>query len=210
MKTQMGTAQPDSVTDSTTIEVMLTPQQMKILSKASRVDAMQQHKSRILIGAALAAVLIALGSVAHLGAKPKPVPAPVVQAPPPTPPPPPAEPPAAAAEPVLFKNPFDRTEVFEFPAGTSQQEARAAVASLLMDRAHGRGPDVVETENPQGAQLEGTHACNNASICPVRSSGFVVGANRFTTCRSPLIRNLVKFHFTFSMPRNPGACFFNS
>jgi hypothetical protein len=144
MKSPMGTAQTDSVTDSTTIEVMLTPQQMKVLSKASRVDAMQQLKSRILIGAALAAVLVALGSVAHLGAKPKPVPAPVVQAPPPPPPPPPAEPPAPAAEPVLFKNPFDRTEVFEFPAGTTQQEARDAVAQLLMDRAHGRGPDVLK------------------------------------------------------------------
>jgi hypothetical protein len=144
MKTQMGTAQTDSVTDSTTIEVMLTPQQMKVLSRASRVDAMQQHKSRVLIGAALAAVLVALGSVAHLGAKPKPVPAPVIQAPPPAPAPPPAEPPPAAAEPVLFKNPFDHSEVFEFPAGTTQQEARDAVAKLLMDRAHDRGPDVLK------------------------------------------------------------------
>lgn len=144
MKSQMGTAQTDSVTDSTTIEVMLTPQQMKVLSKASRVGAMQQHKARILIGAAIAAVLVVLGSVAHLAAKPQPVPAPVIQAPLPPPPPPPAEPPAAAAEPVLFKNPFDRTEVFEFPAGTTQQEARDAVAKLLMDRAHGRGPDVLK------------------------------------------------------------------
>jgi hypothetical protein len=144
MKTQMGTAQTDSVTDSTTIEVMLTPQQMKLLSRASRVGAMQQHKSRILIGAAVAAVLVVLGSVAHLAAKPTPVPAPVIQAPPPAPPPPAEEPPAAAAEPVLFKNPFDRSEVFEFPAGTTQQEAREAVARLLMDRAHGRGPDVLK------------------------------------------------------------------
>jgi hypothetical protein len=144
MKTQMGTAQPDSVTDSTTIEVMLTPQQMKALSRASGVGAMQQHKSRILIGAAIAVVLVVLGSVAHLAAKPKPIPAPVIQAPPPAPPPPPEELPAAAAEPVLFKNPFDRTEVFEFPAGTTQQEARDAVATLLMDRAHGRGPDVLK------------------------------------------------------------------
>jgi hypothetical protein len=144
MKTQMGTAQTDSVADSTTIEVMLTPEQMKVLSKASRVGAMQQHKSRILIGAAIAAVLVVLGGVALLAAKPKPVPAPVIQAPPPAPAPPRAEPPAAAAEPVLFKNPFDRNEVFELPAGTTQQEARDAVARLLMDRAHGRGPDVLK------------------------------------------------------------------
>jgi hypothetical protein len=144
MKSQMGTAQTDSVTDSTTIEVMLTPQQMKVLSKASRIGAMQQHKARILVGAAIAAVLVVLGSVAHLAARPQPVPAPVVQAPPPPPPPPADEPPAPAAEPVLFKNPFDRTEVFEFPAGTTQQEARDAVAKVLMDRAHGRGPDVLK------------------------------------------------------------------
>jgi hypothetical protein len=144
MKTPIGSAQTDSVADSTTIEVMLTPQQLKVLSKASTVGAMQQHKSRILIGAAIAAVLVVLGSVALLAAKPQPLPAPVIQAPRPAPPPPRAEPPAAAAEPVLFKNPFDRTEVFEFPAGTTQQEARDAVATLLMDRAHGRGPNVLK------------------------------------------------------------------
>ena len=134
------------MTDSTTIEVMLSPQQMKALAKASKVGAMQHPKSRILIGAAVAAVLVALGSVAHLAAKQKPTPVAAVS---PTPdrdlplPPPPA-PPTPAAEPVLFKNPFDRTEVFEFPAGTTQAEAREAVAKLLMDRAHGRGPDVLK------------------------------------------------------------------
>lgn len=37
--------------------------------------------------------------------------------------------------PVLFKNPFDATEVFEFPPGTSKDDARAAVADLLVKRA---------------------------------------------------------------------------
>lgn len=37
--------------------------------------------------------------------------------------------------PVLMKNPFDKREVFEFPAGTSQHDAREAVAKILMDRA---------------------------------------------------------------------------
>ena len=36
---------------------------------------------------------------------------------------------------VLFKNPFDANEVFEFPAGTSEAEARDAVAEILMERA---------------------------------------------------------------------------
>jgi hypothetical protein len=47
--------------------------------------------------------------------------------------------PASAAvsqgKPVLFANPFDANEVFEFPAGTSEAEARDAVAGILMERA---------------------------------------------------------------------------
>ncbi len=44
----------------------------------------------------------------------------------------------ADAVPVIFRNPFDRSEVFEFPAGTSQAEARARVADLLLERAQER------------------------------------------------------------------------
>ena len=40
--------------------------------------------------------------------------------------------------PVRFKNPFDASEVFEFPAGTSQAEVRDAVAELLSQRARER------------------------------------------------------------------------
>jgi hypothetical protein len=44
-----------------------------------------------------------------------------------------------AAEPtegsVLFTNPFDKSEVFEFPPGTTFEEARTGVAELLMQRA---------------------------------------------------------------------------
>ena len=51
----------------------------------------------------------------------------------------PDEPPVAAEpqnlEPVRFQNPFDKREVFEFPHGTSQQEAHDAVANLLLQRA---------------------------------------------------------------------------
>jgi hypothetical protein len=39
------------------------------------------------------------------------------------------------AAPVLFRNPFDKREVFEFPTGTSEQEARDAVADMLLNRA---------------------------------------------------------------------------
>ncbi len=59
-----------------------------------------------------------------------------------TPAAPPTPPPAfieeAKSEPVRFKNPFDANEVFEFPPGTSDAEARDAVASLLIRRAQER------------------------------------------------------------------------
>jgi hypothetical protein len=43
--------------------------------------------------------------------------------------------PEPKGEPVRFANPFDSQEVFEFPAGTSESEARDAVAQLLIERA---------------------------------------------------------------------------
>jgi hypothetical protein len=46
--------------------------------------------------------------------------------------------PSATDLPVRIRNPFDRTEVFEFPPGTSQDEARQAVADRLLDRARER------------------------------------------------------------------------
>jgi hypothetical protein len=44
----------------------------------------------------------------------------------------------AQTQPLRFKNPFDKSEVFEFPPGTTLEEARASVADLLMQRAQGR------------------------------------------------------------------------
>ena len=41
-------------------------------------------------------------------------------------------------EPVRIANPFDESEVFEFPAGTSEVEARAAMSEMLMERARER------------------------------------------------------------------------
>jgi len=37
--------------------------------------------------------------------------------------------------PVRVSNPFDKSEVFEFPAGTTEQEAHDAVADMLFQRA---------------------------------------------------------------------------
>ena len=42
-------------------------------------------------------------------------------------------------EPMRVANPFDSSEVFEFPAGTSEADAREAVAGFLIERAARRG-----------------------------------------------------------------------
>jgi hypothetical protein len=44
----------------------------------------------------------------------------------------------AEGEVVRFANPFDADEVFEFPPGTSQSQARDAVADVLLKRAVSR------------------------------------------------------------------------
>ena len=49
--------------------------------------------------------------------------------------------PTIEGEPVLFANPFDAHEVFEFPAGTTHAEAREAVAQMLLERAMERQRD---------------------------------------------------------------------
>ena len=41
-------------------------------------------------------------------------------------------------DPVRFANPFDASEVFEFPAGTTEAEAQQAIAGFLMERAVSR------------------------------------------------------------------------
>lgn len=45
--------------------------------------------------------------------------------------------------PTKFTNPFDASETFEFPAGTSEEDARDSVAEILFERARERG---VETK----------------------------------------------------------------
>ena len=53
----------------------------------------------------------------------------------------PAEPQGAQGAPVRIKNAFDATEVFEFPHGTNESEAREAVTELLLSRARDRLPE---------------------------------------------------------------------
>jgi hypothetical protein len=53
----------------------------------------------------------------------------------------PAGPTEPHGAPVRIKNAFDATEVFEFPHGTTQSEAREAVTALLLSRARDRLPE---------------------------------------------------------------------
>ena len=46
---------------------------------------------------------------------------------------------AQVEEPVRVANPFDASEVFEFPAGTSEADAQDAIAGFLIERAARRG-----------------------------------------------------------------------
>jgi hypothetical protein len=57
--------------------------------------------------------------------------------------------------PVRFINPFDATEVFTFPSGTSETQARRAVADLLLQRAHDRQNSWSKAtrENKQAGQV---------------------------------------------------------
>jgi hypothetical protein len=52
--------------------------------------------------------------------------------------PPQVGPSAAKNTPTRFTNPFDASEVFEFPPGTSQDAARESVAQMLLERARQR------------------------------------------------------------------------
>jgi hypothetical protein len=73
---------------------------------------------------------------------PPPVVAPVAEAPPPAQV---AE--APAPEPVVLTNPFDKTEKFTFPPGTSKADAKEQMANLLMQRAIERGANRPRAKN---------------------------------------------------------------
>jgi hypothetical protein len=51
---------------------------------------------------------------------------------------------------VRFVNPFDKKEVFEFPPGTSQADARDAVAELLAERARDRRGELSKAPRRNG------------------------------------------------------------
>lgn len=97
------------------------------------------------IGMQIAAVTIFSGVIAYVATNPQQLaqavadnhiytPAPAL----PMPSRPAAQAPAPQGEPVRIANPFDASEVFQFPAGTSETDAHLAVASMLLERARDR------------------------------------------------------------------------
>lgn len=131
--------------DDETVELSLTAQQLEILSQAAppspndvRPTRRALHMSRwtaFAVAAAVSGVSSGLTYLASARPEVMPVapsqyvaaaPEPVVQAEEPAP------------TPVRFVNPFDKSEVFEFPASTTEAAARQAVAELLMERARDR------------------------------------------------------------------------
>jgi hypothetical protein len=51
--------------------------------------------------------------------------------------------------PVRFSNPFDASEAFEFPPGTSDEQARQLAAAILLERARDRQvDDAVKSNSP--------------------------------------------------------------
>jgi hypothetical protein len=89
--------------------------------------------------AGMGSALAVAAAIGYEGLRPPaqlpPLPPPVAEV---EPAPPPVAAPVSDQPPVLVRNPFDKSEVFEFPAGTTTEEAKAAVADALLERARVR------------------------------------------------------------------------
>ena len=84
--------------------------------------------------------------------------------------------PSADSETMRITNPFDRTEAFEFPPGTSKAEAREAVAKLLAERAHDRLPLLAEASRRRGAIAKhGTRESSQLQDSQYRNSQAALG-----------------------------------
>jgi hypothetical protein len=164
----------DTEEDEDTIELELSAEQLLALSQAAaasepsaptlqpvtqtKAPAVNSQIKGRRLGARHAAILgIAAASVvlssavylATIGARPARLAANTVSAPTA---PDISTPLSAGNVPVKFPNPFDAAEVFEFPPGTSELEARDAVAEVLLQRARDR----------QGSWQKVTHARQQA------------------------------------------------
>jgi hypothetical protein len=164
--TSQRTLQPDD--DEDTIELELTVEEMRGLSSAARQayapragfssKALRALGRRIFRAWPVALVAALVGVAAAISWRPSPphrivaqpaplpavpgkaaaIPQPVVLAPPPEA--------VTPGPPVRVRNPFDATEIFEFPAGTTRAEARQKVAQVLLQRAVDRDGAVNEAQ----------------------------------------------------------------
>jgi hypothetical protein len=109
-------------------------------------DAPRTSRAKMLGASLMVLCLVGLAGVITVSAlrKPEkqaaalpPPPPAVVAVPAPAPVVPAAE--ASPPEPVVLTNPFDKTEKFTFPPGTSKADAREQMANLLLQRAMERG-----------------------------------------------------------------------
>ena len=76
-----------------------------------------------------------------------------------------------------------RTALLVARGNSDPLRRRAALSwSLGLPDQHLRLPLPKRLLPPSRDALISHYPCNIASMCPVRSSGFVVGAKRFTTC----------------------------
>lgn len=151
--TSRGTYPPED--DEDTIELEVSAEEIRGLSKAAQESqagaAISERKSRFhlwpetfavaLVGVA-AAIAWRAGPTHRIA--PLIAPTPVVPSPRPAAAAPavlaePQEPRKPQGPPVRMQNPFDATEVFEFPAGTTRAEAQQKVSELLLQRAVDRG-----------------------------------------------------------------------
>jgi len=138
-----------------TIEIELTPEDLSPLratqQQSSGSDAVvtirsnaQRPIARITRPLTIMFAFVALRSVAQYGGLVA-IPTPDAVRPVAPPPPPPQlvyEKPEPPVSPMRMANPFDPSEVFEFPAGTSKAEARESIANVLMQRARDRRPQL--------------------------------------------------------------------
>ena len=89
-------------------------------------------------------------------------------------------------------------------------QARIRLEIAVVGERHPQRRQVVGRNTGHGGGLPSQALASSFSIWLPSASGLVAGAKR--SCTWPLLstRNLVKFHFTASLPSRPGACFFSS
>ncbi|MEJ1963400.1 MAG: hypothetical protein WDO56_18335 [Gammaproteobacteria bacterium] len=137
------TTPPDSsrapdLAEQATSEALCVPR-IEATNTAACAPARAHRRLAPVAGAfGIAIATASLGGVAYIAANhPQTMPVLAKEAPPIATAATPIEPQAQSA-PVTFRNPFDASEVFEFPPGTPQPEARRKVAELLSQRAQER------------------------------------------------------------------------